>query len=56
MDNKWVVGCDPYKKIRWWHYVLKFFGKKIKIGTMGVFKWNDDKTAITFVEQKDMYL
>lgn len=55
--NQWIMGVDPYKKVKWYHRILKFFGRKIKIGSIGVMKWTDEsKTTVEFVSQKDLYL
>lgn len=57
MPNKYIIGFDPYKRIKWYHKILKFFGKKIKTGSMTTFKWTDDtRTTIEVIKQEDTYL
>ena len=38
MPLPFVFGFDPYKRIKWYHRVMKFFGFKVKTGTMTIFK------------------
>lgn len=55
--NDWIIGCDPYKKIKWYHRVMKFFGRKIKTGSIVIFKWTDEtKTTVKVVKQSDTFL
>lgn len=57
METKWIIGVDPYKKVKWYHKIKKFFGFKVKTGSMGIFKWTDEtKITVKFVSQKDIYL
>jgi hypothetical protein len=53
--GEWIIGMDPFKKVKWYHKVQKFFGKKIKTGSIVIFRRKEDGTIET-VKQRDLYL
>ena len=43
--NWYVMGIDPYRKVKWWQKLLSFFGLyKTNKGSISVFKKHQDGT------------
>lgn len=41
----YMMGIDPYRKVKWWHKLLSFFGLyKINKGSISILKKHQDGT------------
>ena len=53
MKNNYIISADPCKKKKWYHKILKFFGKKIETGHMIIYKKEGE--SIRFIDKKDTF-